>query len=56
MKRDNADIEALAQTVSSTYDQFDAQSSQEWLNLAAGKSANEETRDFLLSTLKRSSH
>lgn len=53
VKRDNADIEALAQAVSSTCDPFDTRSSQELLNLASGKAAKEETRDFLLSTLKR---
>ena len=53
VKRDNADIETLTSAINSTCNPFDTGSPQELVNVASGKSAKEETKDYLLSTLKR---
>ena len=53
VKRDKSDIEVFEQVLSTTCDPFGTRSSQELLNLASGRSANKETGDYILNTVKR---
>lgn len=53
VRRDNNDIETLARVINDTCNPFATHSPHELVNLATGKEAKEETKVYLLSTLKR---
>ena len=53
VRRDNNDIETLTRVINDTCNPFDTESLCELVNVALGKEAKEETKIYLLSSLKR---
>lgn len=53
IKRDNADINALAIALSNTCNPFASDSPVELVNVSSGKIARDDTKNFLLGTLER---
>ena len=53
IERDNADMNALSNTLDNTCNQFATYSPADLINVSSGRAAKEETKTFLLGTLEQ---